>query len=166
MDVNPYQPPVEDAVPQLGADSQFLATRGSRLAAAIVDSLANLVIVLPAMWGLGMFDNLENLDNQSTTDQVVLGAVGLAAWFVINIAFLGEGQTIGKRVVGIRIVDYGTGERIPIARLIFMRYLPTTLVAAIPLVGSLLSLVNILFIFGSEQRCIHDHIAGTKVVQV
>ncbi len=45
-----------------------------------------------------------------------------------------------------------------------LRYLPTQVIVAIPVVGALYALVDALFIFGAEQRCLHDLIAGTKVV--
>jgi hypothetical protein len=34
------------------------------------------------------------------------------------------------------------------------------------LVGPYLSLVDVIFIYGSERRCLHDLLAGTKVVTV
>jgi hypothetical protein len=39
------------------------------------------------------------------------------------------------------------------------------LIGAIPYIGPLFSLVNVLFIFREDYRCVHDHIAGTIVVQ-
>lgn len=37
-------------------------------------------------------------------------------------------------------------------------------VADIPLIGPILNLVSILFVFRENRRCVHDHIAGTVVV--
>ncbi|MBD3392455.1 MAG: hypothetical protein GF418_10265 [Chitinivibrionales bacterium] len=34
----------------------------------------------------------------------------------------------------------------------------------IPILGSLFALINVLFVFREDHRCIHDLIAGTKVV--
>ena len=39
------------------------------------------------------------------------------------------------------------------------------LIGAIPLVGTVFSLVNICFIFREDRRCIHDLMAGTHVVE-
>jgi uncharacterized RDD family membrane protein YckC len=50
--------------------------------------------------------------------------------------------------------------------MILLRYLPISLAALIPVIGPYLSLVDVVFIFGSERRCIHDRLAGTKVVKV
>jgi len=43
-------------------------------------------------------------------------------------------------------------------------YVLPSLVAQIPLVGVLVALANALFIFGEENRCLHDHLAGTWVI--
>jgi len=40
------------------------------------------------------------------------------------------------------------------------------LVSQVPQVGGLIGLVDILFIFGKERRCLHDLLAGTRVVNV
>ncbi len=44
--------------------------------------------------------------------------------------------------------------------------LPLSLCAHIPMVGPLINLVNPLFIFGKERRCLHDYIAKTQVCNV
>jgi hypothetical protein len=36
----------------------------------------------------------------------------------------------------------------------------------IPGVGSIIGLADLLFIFRQDRRCIHDFIAGTKVIQL
>ena len=46
-----------------------------------------------------------------------------------------------------------------------LRYLPVQLAGAIPLVGPIIGLVNILMIFRGDRRCGHDLIAGTRVVK-
>ena len=83
----------------------------------------------------------------------------------INWYFLHKyGQTIGKRAVGIKVVQTD-GRRCELWRFIFLRYMVTAMMDAIPLVGALVSIVDPLMIFGQEQRCLHDLIANTIVVQ-
>ena len=75
------------------------------------------------------------------------------------------GQTIGKKIVGIRIADLDNN--IPtLAKILGLRYLPIQVVALIPIVGVLCTLADVLFIFRQDRRCIHDLIAGTRVVKV
>jgi uncharacterized RDD family membrane protein YckC len=50
--------------------------------------------------------------------------------------------------------------------IILKRSLPITLFSLIPVIGGLLGLANIGFIFRKDRRCLHDIIAGTKVVQL
>ena len=74
-----------------------------------------------------------------------------------------KGQTIGKMLVGVRIVDVNSGQILPITKVIGLRVLPTWM-------GHFLTcgiggLIDSLFIFRDDQRCVHDLIAQTKVVQ-
>jgi hypothetical protein len=48
---------------------------------------------------------------------------------------------------------------------VFLRAIVPGLIGAIPCVGNLFVLFDVLFIFGEERRGIHDYIAGTKVVE-
>ena len=56
-------------------------------------------------------------------------------------------------------------KQVGIIKLYTLRYLVFSFVNQIPAVGSLINLVNILFIFGKERRCLHDRIAGTCVIK-
>ncbi len=47
-----------------------------------------------------------------------------------------------------------------------MRYFLPTLISQVPFIGGIFGLVNALFIFGAERRCLHDRLAGTRVVDV
>ena len=42
-----------------------------------------------------------------------------------------------------------------------MRYIVNSLLGNIPFY----TVLDVLLIFGNERRCIHDHLAGTKVVE-
>jgi uncharacterized RDD family membrane protein YckC len=86
------------------------------------------------------------------------------AFVLIHGYFLrATGQTIGKKLTGIRIA--GPDGKVPdFAKVILVRYFPIWLVSLIPFVGGFLVLLDVLFIFRSDRRCIHDLIAGTRVV--
>lgn len=75
------------------------------------------------------------------------------------------GQTIGKRWLEIRIVDAATGRVPSLARLLGLRYAVMEFVYQVPVVGGVLNLIDVLMIFRNDRRCLHDHLAGTKVVK-
>ena len=91
-------------------------------------------------------------------------ALGMIALAVYQLVLLyRSGQTVGKKIVGIRIVR-PDGGRASFPRLLFLRYLVPGLIGAIPLVGFLFALVDALFIFAEDRRTLHDKIADTIVV--
>ena len=73
------------------------------------------------------------------------------------------GQTVGKRMMGIRVVRTDGG-RVAFGRFIFLRWLPLTLLGLVPLVRYFIGLVDSLLIFRASSRCLHDDIADTQVV--
>ena len=64
----------------------------------------------------------------------------------------------------IRIVDVADGTNPGFARTFLVRGVVTGLIGSIPGVGPLFAILNVLFIFRDDRRCIHDHIARTVVV--
>ena len=160
---NPYASPRADAAPRHAASvKEVLASRSARLAAVMIDFVCALLITLPllsaaifvsaseqnaAVGGLGIMASLAGL--------VVLGIV--QASYIVR-----EGQTIGKKVMKIRIVDHVDGQIPHWTRVLGMRYLLNAALRQIPLYV----LVDVLFIFGAEQRCVHDYLARTKVIEV
>jgi uncharacterized RDD family membrane protein YckC len=84
-----------------------------------------------------------------------------------------RGQTIGKLLTKIQIVDVQSGDLLPFLRVYVYRYLWTLplllVVILIPgpaddLLVNVVYLIDALLIFGSDRRCLHDYIAGSKVV--
>jgi uncharacterized RDD family membrane protein YckC len=164
---NPYAAPVARVV-DYQEGQWVLADRGIRLVAKIVDGLVfGLVagiaiaaaIVLPAM-------------SEKQSQGIVAGVfalIGIAAFlFVViyNMLLLHRhGQTIGKRLFNIRILR-SDGSHCDLLRVIFARWLPVTLLGAIPLIGYVVSLVDPLMIFRNDQRCWHDLLADTIVVKI
>jgi uncharacterized RDD family membrane protein YckC len=89
------------------------------------------------------------------------GRETVASVFIFQMVLLTkDGQTVGKKVLGIRIVKMDTGENGGFVPNVLLRLIVNGLIGVIPLYG----LVDILFIFRSVRRCIHDLIAGTQVV--
>jgi uncharacterized RDD family membrane protein YckC len=75
-----------------------------------------------------------------------------------------NGQTIGKKLLGIKVVRKD-GSKAGLGRIFWLRYLLNSVFMLIPVVGSLYSLVDSVFIFGSARRCVHDYLADTIVVR-
>ena len=141
-----------------------LASRWSRLGASLLDTLIMIVILIPLMFLTGYFDKFTALTEPSYFDGLLYSLLGIVFFMIINFKFLlSQGQTIGKKVVGIRITGLG-GEKIDVP-IIAKRYGFYFLVGQIPIIGGIISLVNVLFIFGQDKRCLHDLVAGTKVVK-
>jgi uncharacterized RDD family membrane protein YckC len=142
-----------------------LASRLSRLGASLVDAFIGLAIGVPIMFMTGYLQRA--MEQQASVTETVLYSVGGMVFFLLLHGYFlaTRGQTIGKMLLGVRIVNYDTGELLSFAKLIGLRVVPVWLVSSIPMAGGCLALVDTLFIFGSEQRCVHDLIAGTKVVQ-
>ena len=75
-----------------------------------------------------------------------------------------QGQTIGKKLLGIRIVR-SDGSKVDAARVIGLRYALIWALAVIPVVGWVFGLVDALMIFRDSRKCLHDNIADTIVVK-
>lgn len=160
-DENLYAPPEAELEV---ADPEGLASLWMRLAGALIDGLISLAIIFPLMYLLGYWDRAME-GTQSLGDAVELGLLGIFTFLALHGYLLARyGQTIGKRLVKTRIVSVRDDRILPFWRVISLRYVPIWLVSQIPLLGGVLTLVDVLFIFRSDRRCVHDLIAGTKVV--
>jgi len=157
--LNPYQAPASagEVAVEPAAD-QVLAGRGRRLGAHLLDSLLVFLALLPALPAM-----LEQDDSISTAGLIFMG-VAVLVMLGLQLKYLYEnGQSIGKRIVGIRIVRLD-GSRCSLGRILFMRNLVIMVIAYIPVVGNLVNFADPLFIFREDRRCLHDLIADTKVV--
>lgn len=133
--------------------------------AAIVDGFLEGMIFLGILIAIGYFQRAMRQE-VTITEQILVACMGFGVFLLVHGFLLASrGQTVGKLLTGIRIVDYESNELLPFLKLVSLRYLPLRLVAMIPVVGGILVLLDVLLIFGPERRCIHDLIAGTKVVQ-
>ena len=141
-----------------------LATLGQRFMGALIDSIIAAVlvsIVLAAFFlqGASFFERL-------TSDRVMVFVIGTICLVVVQgYPLLARGQTIGKIVMKTKIVDL-QGNLPTAVKVLGFRYIAFNAVGLIPWVGSLVRLADVLFIFASDRRCLHDHVAGTQVVTV
>ena len=178
-DQNRFAPPrahVED--PLSTAPAQLvIATRGSRFLAFLVDiSPAFVFGIIAAILAPGLLTGKFDPANGA---MMVFGLVMLVffvaalGWIVWTIVLLYRyGQTVGKKVMGIRVVRMD-GSRVSFARFFFLRGLAIGVIGAIvgaiggalhfPFAGNIVTLVDYLLIFGAARRCLHDYIADTQV---
>lgn len=177
MATNPYAPPramVRDvADPSVRNEP---ADRGIRLGAALLDSVIFTVMVYIPMIGAAVaaaaFEGATaaaSADGATADDSaaMVLGVVGMVAligfvvWLWLTLRFMNRnGQSIAKKMLGIKVVRTD-GSRASLARLFWLRNIVNGLLNFVPVYG----LVDSLFIFGEERKCIHDMIADTIVVK-
>ena len=158
----------EYQVPQLEEqnEDQALASRWQRLWAWLLDTLILMVVVFPVMYLTGALDGVLKDVEPSSSDNILSVLFSLSVFAFLNGGLLiKQGQTIGKKLVGIKIVDLN-GNLPTLKQHLIKRYAVYFLPIYIPVVGAIFSLVDDLFIFGKEKRCIHDYAAGTKVVKV
>ena len=161
--LNPYSAPGANLETEPVAELR-LGERGTRLGAAIIDSLlvAGVFWALLYASGVGMryVNMLASGDISLVKYMVGSMLTGFATFVVIQGYPLAiAGQTWGKRLLKLRIVDM-QGRKPGFLRLILLRYGTGRVLGLIPFYA----LVDILFIFADDRRCLHDLIAGTRVV--
>ena len=162
---NPYAAPTA-RIAEAYDDVDFVtSSRGARLGAVMVDAL---IVFVPAMFAAMIAAALgSGPDGRSSAGMFVLFSLlglGFIAFVVVQLVLLHRhGQTVGKWAVGIRIVR-SDGSRAGLGRIFLLRSLVPGLIGAIPLLGPVFGLLDPLFIFGANKRCLHDLIADTIVV--
>jgi uncharacterized RDD family membrane protein YckC len=161
---NPYETPKSNLETEGDAESVALASRGSRFLAAFIDGIVGAVIAVPFWFLTGMWSYIESGTAAPLTYTLGAAVYGFVGFVLVHYYFLNKnGQTVGKKILKIRIT--GVDDSLKGApHLLLKRYLPMSLVSLIPVAGSILMLINVLFIFRKDRRCVHDLIAGTKVV--
>jgi len=161
---NPYSAPGSAVADVAAPDELQLADRGMRLVAAIIDGVILVAILLPMMFVGGYFTGIMAGQQPGFGTQALWGLVGLVVFLVVQgYPLNATGQTWGKKALKMKIVDL-EGRKPDFTKLFVLRYVTTQLIGLIPVLGTIYGFVNVLFIFGEDRRCLHDKIAGTRVV--
>ncbi len=156
------QPPELQTQPSIsGVDNT--ASRGKRLAAAIIDIFLVMFCVQPFVQHFNLEQFAENPFNAPPEILFKILMYEVLVFFMLNIFILyRSGQTIGKRLCNIAIVDM-TNQKPKLVALVFNRYLIQLVMMVLPF----LNVVDILLIFfRKDKRCLHDLIANTKVIDL
>ena len=165
---NPYAPPqaaVLDILAPTGAVEQ--AERLTRLGAAILDGIIfGVMVYLPMVLSFvaaGLAGSFEGEDQGGGVALLglALAGVGFVIWAWLNIVYVKRnGQSIGKKIAGIKVVRTD-GAPISLGRIFWLRNVVNTIISIVPIY----SIVDVLFIFGESQQCLHDKIADSIVIK-
>ena len=142
-----------------------LASRWKRLGGALIDAILALAVMMPIMVVTGVYQQMSEGREMSIGQNILFFLIGQGVFLAINGYLLAtQGQTVGKKLIGTRIVAFADGQRLPLGIIYGLRYLPLSAFTLVPVVGILPSFIDPLLIFQKDKRCLHDRIAGTKVV--
>lgn len=143
-----------------------LARRSSRLLASAFDGLLALGLSFPVLAQLGGLAWLRAGRPLPLSIALPVTAANIAVFLLLNGHGLHtRGQTLGKRLVGIRIVDAATGGVPPLARLVLLRYGSFWLLNALPGIRTLAFPLDFGFMLRRDRRALHDLVGGTQVVE-
>ena len=100
-------------------------------------------------------------------NQTVLAMYGvISALMVANVVLLTlRGQSIGKLLTGIQIVRAQDQSRAGFVKAVMLRWFLFAVISSMQFIGLPLMLGDILLIFRSDRRCLHDLVADTMVIK-
>jgi uncharacterized RDD family membrane protein YckC len=161
-----YAPPTAEVADVSARSEGQLAGRGARLGGAIIDGL-----ILLGLWWLVSVVTPWNIFSPKMAEAGFVALIGMQLLGLLLFAtvngylLMTRGQTVGKKLLGMRIVRPDGSAATP-GRIIGLRYAVGWLLSALPVVGMVYALVDCLMIFRADRRCLHDLIADTIVVKV
>ncbi len=164
-DYNPYEPPAtaeDEPAPATDPRDMYVAERGSRFLARLFDLLMTFACAVIPRW------LVKTVDGDPGEGSFAAAVGGLFAlmflgyqWYLIA----ATGQSLAKRFLRIKIVKMDGSSPGFVSGVLLREWLLGA-IGLIPTIGPVIGLANSLWIFGGERRCIHDLIAGTRVVRV
>lgn len=179
---NPYTPPVnqvEDPPIQSAVPSSHnYASLGARFSGKLIDVLIMIPLGLVIGIGYALVSPPKVIAVEKTSDLFSMGATGYGYGETLLLAVLGiaayigiqwtfwasTGQSIGKKVMKTQVVNLD-GSQASAKTIALKRYAIMSLIANVPVAGSLVSLIGVLLIFRRDRNCLHDDIAKTRVVK-
>jgi uncharacterized RDD family membrane protein YckC len=161
---NPYAPPQAAVLDIADPGTQTVpAERATRLGAAILDGLIfGAMVYIPIIFTAAAIGaGGEESGGPVFVIGILFTLVGLVAWSWLTIRFvLRNGQTIGKKLTGIKVVRRD-GTAVSFSRIFWLRNVVNAIISIIPFYG----LVEVLFIFSESRQCLHDRMADTIVIR-
>lgn len=155
-----------------------IASIGNRVLAVLLDFLLLMACYIPFLSGLnydltkisataGDVEKMTQLAQSVPEHLSSLTSVMFLVLFVVQLMLLiKRGQTIGKIVTGIRIVDANTKKLSSITNIILLRSLVTSALYVLPMIGSLFLVADfVVMVINKQRMSIHDKLAKTMVVK-
>ena len=163
-----------------------LASIGSRIAAKLVDTLLMVLASSPlfiSLYNSPNFDKLlkwaeagqtrltsaQQMELMSALPEHILLLTNILVWGLMIaqvLLLMRRGQTIGKMIMGIRILDRQSNAIPGFFNLIIMRGLFTTLAYSLSIFGLVVLVVDLVMMLTNKERLsLHDKIAKTYVVR-
>jgi uncharacterized RDD family membrane protein YckC len=173
-DFNPYAAPADQAdrsMANMGGGygpSGPLATLGQRLGGSMLDTLFLMLACAPGAL-IGLMINSASPDRAQDERTLVwagLAGVGLLILSIYQTVLVSTtGQSLAKKMLKTKIVKLD-GSPVGFVHGVLLRSWVVAMLGAIPFVGSFIGIVDAALIFREDRRTLHDHIAGTNVIQV
>jgi uncharacterized RDD family membrane protein YckC len=161
---NPYAPPSTEADYDPAGSALHtpgnlpLASRGKRWLGYLFDHLVAAMAAIPGV-ALAMTSGKEESGL----------ALGLAGFLVISAiqAYLiaTTGQSVAKRILNVKVVRQD-GSPPGFVYGVLLRSWLVFVIQIVPGLGNIFGFIDGVMVFRADQRCLHDLIAGTSVVQV
>ena len=181
----PSAPPMvtarpDSSAPITAAPAATDTSRWLRLPAAMVDGLLKVLCYLPITIPLlrtalaealrgeqRSFAEISQLTTQIVDENLPHALPFFGVLVLVQFCLLAwRGQSVGKLLFGLRIVRFPDHTPAGFVRAFLLRGTVPFLLEQIPVLGLLVWAVDSCFIFRQDQRCLHDLIAGTKVVKL
>lgn len=138
-----------------------LANRLDRLWAKVIDHVLYAAAgIVAAVLIPGLKDSSLLIPFLGLLAALLLGFFGYQVWLLTT-----QGQTLGKKVMGLRIVKTADMSNGGFVTNVLLRAVASAAVSLVPIFGTLFALADPLFVFRDDRRCLHDHIAGTCVIK-
>jgi uncharacterized RDD family membrane protein YckC len=165
-------------------DASPAAGRGARIGAALINAFFYFLCTIPGSLlisrklleqypelGQGGMPRLEDFDISIMMSGVMVVWGGIGVGILLQAILLAaRGQNLGKMMLGLSVVSATTGQSAGVGRTVLLRFIfPVAIIIGLNLitavVGFVFLLVDFCFIFREDGRCLHDLMAGTKVVK-
>lgn len=177
---------LREEVRQDQVQTKVLASLGQRFGAKMIDWLLLLLPVYVLLIAImdatfeakilalredptAMMETLKMQITQALEagNQTVFAMYGvISALMIANVVLLTlRGQSIGKLMIGIQIVRALDGSRAGFVKTVMLRWFLFAVVSSIQFIGMPLMLGDILLVFRTDRRCLHDLVADTMVIK-